>query len=361
MIEYASGDILEADAQALVNSVNCVGVMGKGIALQFKLKYPENFRAYAKICKKGALEPGRVFVFDRGSLFDADRVPQHIINFPTKTHWSKPSKLEYIEEGMQALAREVKERGIASVAIPPLGCGNGGLEWSRVEAIIHQHMGALSDTRVVLYPPGHGPRGPSADARANARRKRPAMTQGRALVIKLIASYQELGYRHGMREVQKLAYLLQTAGHDLRLDYRATHYGPRAGTLGLVLKRMEGHFTEGYKGTERHEEDEQPSEINVLPGALENAEKQIEADESAKKRLVCVQDLMAGFETPFGMELLTTVLWVARNTPKPSANVHQVASAVHSWNQRKQELFTHEHIRVAWERLRNQGWLEEAL
>lgn len=154
MIEYQTGDILEADAQALVNSVNCVGVMGKGIALQFKRKFPQNFRAYEKVCKNDALKPGRVFVHDRGALFASDQAPRYIVNVPTKTHWRRPSELAYIEAGMEALVDEIQQRGIASVAIPPLGCGNGGLEWERVEAIIQHHMQAVPATRVVLYPPG---------------------------------------------------------------------------------------------------------------------------------------------------------------------------------------------------------------
>ena len=154
MIEYQTGDILEADAQALVNSVNCMGVMGKGIALQFKQKFPQNFRRYEEVCKNDALKPGRVFVHDRGALFSDDQAQRYIVNVPTKTHWRLPSEIEYIEEGMQALVDEVQQRGITSVAIPPLGCGNGGLEWTHVEAIIRQQMQAVTDTRVVLYPPG---------------------------------------------------------------------------------------------------------------------------------------------------------------------------------------------------------------
>ena len=154
MIEYQTGDILEADAQALVNSVNCMGVMGKGIALQFKQKFPQNFRRYEKVCKNDALKPGRVFVYDRGALFTSDQAQRYIVNFPTKTHWRLPSEIEYIEEGMRSLVDEIQQRDITSVAIPPLGCGNGGLEWPHVEAIIQQQMQAVPDTRVVLYPPG---------------------------------------------------------------------------------------------------------------------------------------------------------------------------------------------------------------
>ena len=350
MIEYQTGDILKADVQALVNTVNCVGVMGKGLALQFKLKYPENFRAYAKVCNKGELEPGQLFVFDRGQLFEADQQPRYIVNFPTKKHWRPPSKLDYIEHGMEALVNEVQQRGIKSVAIPPLGCGNGGLDWDDVETIIRRHMEALPDTRVVLYPPGYEPSATDIEAKT----KRPNMTPGRALVIKLLDIYQESGYRHGKLEVQKLAYLLQAAGHDLRLEYRAGHYGPYANNLNHVLQRIEGHFIEGYGDRE------QKSEIRLLSGAVEEAEEEIASDETMEERLARVRSVIEGFETPFGLELLTTVLWVARNTPQAEKTLHQLILAVHGWNQRKQELFTDEHIQIAWERLHKQGWIEDS-
>lgn len=350
MIEYETGDILEADVQALVNTVNCVGVMGKGIALQFKLKFPENFRAYEKVCNQDELEPGRVFVFDRGELFEGDQGPQYIINFPTKTHWRKPSKLEYIEQGMDALVEEVQQRKIESIAIPPLGCGNGGLDWEDVEAIIERHMEVLSDVRVVLYPPGYEPKVDDIEVETD----RPNMTPGRALVIKLLDIYQESGYRHGKLEVQKLAYLLQAAGQEMRLDYVAGKYGPYANNLNHVLQRIEGHFTEGYGDRE------QDSEIRLLDGAVEKAEEEISGDEDIERPLARVQDVIEGFETPFGLELLTTVLWVAQEDPRAGNSVHQIINCIHDWNRRKKELFTPEQIQVAWNRLREQGWIGDS-
>jgi O-acetyl-ADP-ribose deacetylase (regulator of RNase III) len=350
MIEYETGDILKADVQALVNTVNCVGVMGKGIALQFKLKFPENFRAYEKVCNQDDLEPGRLFVFDRGQLFEEDQGPQYIINFPTKTHWRKPSKLEYIEMGMDALVEEVQKRDIESIAIPPLGCGNGGLDWEDVETIIERHMEALPSVRVVLYPPGYEPDVGDIEVETD----RPNMTPGRALVLKLLDIYQESGYRHGKLEIQKLAYLLQAAGQNMQLDYVAGHYGPFANNLNHVLQRIEGHFIGGY-GTR-----EQGSEIRLLPGVVEEAEEEIANDAEIKERLARVQDVIEGFETPFGLELLTTVLWVARNHPEAGDNVHEIIARIHDWNRRKKELFMPEQIKVAWERLREQGWIDDS-
>jgi hypothetical protein len=148
-----------------------------------------------------------------------------------------------------------------------------------------------------------------------------------------------------------LAYLLQAAGQDLKLDYVAGHYGPFANNLNHVLQRIEGHFIKGY-GTR-----EQDSEIRLLDGAVEEAEEEIVDDEDVERRLARVQDVIEGFETPFGLELLTTVLWTARENPVAGNNVHQIIAQVHDWNRRKKELFTPQQIQVAWERLREQGWI----
>lgn len=350
MIEYARGDILKSDAQALVNTVNCVGVMGRGIALQFKLKFPENFRAYEKVCRRDDLKPGRLFVFERGKLFDGKDGPDYIFNFPTKKHWRSPSRLEYVEKGMEALVEEVQERGITSIAIPPLGCGNGGLDWEDVEAIIERQVKALPGVRVILYPPGYEPTVDDIEVET----ERPNMTPGRALVIKLLDIYQEPGYRHGKLEIQKLAYLLQVAGQDLQLDYVASHYGPFANNLNHVLQRMEGHFTEGYGNRE------QDSEIRLLEGAVQEAEEEIGRDQVIEDRLNRVKSVIEGFETPFGLELLTTVLWVVLNTPRIEDSPHEIVSHIHGWNRRKKELFTPRQIEVAWERLREQGWIGDS-
>jgi len=349
MIERKEGDLLKADAEALVNTVNCVGVMGKGIALQFKLKFPENFRHYKKVCDRGDLEPGRLFVFDRGELIENDGEPRYIINFPTKKHWRSPSKLEYIEAGMQALIEELKQRNITSVAIPPLGCGNGGLDWTDVGGVIKSQADALPDVRFVLYPPGYTP---DVD-NIQVNTKRPQMTRGRALVIKLLDLYQQPGYRHGKLEVQKLAYLLQSAGEEMQLDYVAQHYGPFANNLNHVLQRIEGHFTEGYGDRVQN------SEIRLLAGAVEEAEEEIALDPEANERLERVYGLIEGFETPFGLELLSTVLWVTQHHPQTRASVHEAIQHVHSWNRRKKELFTPKQIKTAWDRLRDEGWFAD--
>ncbi|BDA76423.1 hypothetical protein CAL7716_105890 (plasmid) [Calothrix sp. PCC 7716] len=149
MIKFKIGNLFLENAEALVNTVNCVGVMGKGIALQFKLRYPENFRSYEKACKKGEVQPGRMFIFPTGNLFN----PKYIINFPTKRHWKGKSKIEDIQSGLVALVQKVQQLGITSIAIPPLGCGNGGLDWAVVKPLIESAFSQLPDVSVIIFEP----------------------------------------------------------------------------------------------------------------------------------------------------------------------------------------------------------------
>ena len=147
MIEFKQGNLLKENAEALVNTVNCVGVMGKGIALQFKQAFPENFRQDEKACRAGEVQPGRMFIVPTGNLF----YPRYIINFPTKRHWRSKSKIEDIKSGLKALVAEVQELAISSIAIPLLGCGNGGLDWAKVKPLIESTFVELPELKVIVF------------------------------------------------------------------------------------------------------------------------------------------------------------------------------------------------------------------
>ena len=159
MIRTATGDLLKADVEALVNPVNTVGVMGRGLALQFKRAFPDNFRAYAAACKAGEVAPGRMFIFETGR----STKPKFIVNFPTKRHWRNKSRLEDIEAGLAALVSDVARLEIRSIAIPPLGCGLGGLPWSKVRPRIHEAFAEHEKVDVHIYEPAR-------DDRREARR-----------------------------------------------------------------------------------------------------------------------------------------------------------------------------------------------
>jgi O-acetyl-ADP-ribose deacetylase (regulator of RNase III) len=184
VIHIARGNLLEAPVEALVNTVNCVGYMGKGIALQFKQAFPANFRAYETACRLGQVVPGRMLVHDHGMLIR----PRYIINFPTKRHWRGKSRMEDVEAGLVALVEEVRTREIRSIAVPPLGCGLGGLDWDEVRPRIEAAFAELPDVDVHLY----APEGAPAATAMPVRTGRPAMTPARALFIKLMESYAAL-------------------------------------------------------------------------------------------------------------------------------------------------------------------------
>jgi O-acetyl-ADP-ribose deacetylase (regulator of RNase III) len=148
MISFVHGDLLRAKTDALVNAVNCVGVMGRGLAAQFKRAFPDNFAAYQRACERKEVQPGKMFVVDRG-----EDAPRYIINFPTKRHWRAASRIEDIEEGLNDLIEQIQSRSISSIAIPPLGCGLGGLDWTKVRPLIEHALSHIPEVQALVYEP----------------------------------------------------------------------------------------------------------------------------------------------------------------------------------------------------------------
>jgi len=342
-IERGKGNLLEAQVDALVNTVNTEGVMGKGLALQFKKAFPENFKSYEQACKVGEVVAGKVHIVARLTS------PRYIVNFPTKTLWRQPSKIAYVKDGLRDLVAKVREHNIHSVAIPPLGCGNGGLAWSDVRPLIVEAFSTLPDVRVVLFEPANAP----VAEEVIDRRKRPAMTPGRAAVLALMGRYVETGYdyRLSLVEVQKLSYFLQEAGEPLRLEYRPHFYGPYADNLRKALRNMEGHYTRGL-GDGNNSRD---TPLDILPNAVSEAHDFLVDRAETRSRLERVAELIEGFETPFGMELLGTVHWVMRHEANPD-DVEDVITKVQAWSDRKRSAMKPGQIRAAWARLSEQQW-----
>jgi len=341
-IERGEGNLLAAQVDALVNTVNTVGVMGKGLALQFKNAFPENYAAYERACKAGEVSVGRMHVVRRLAS------PRFIINFPTKKHWKQPSRIEYIQDGLRDLVEQVQRLGIESIALPPLGCGNGGLDWTVVRPMIVEALASLPNGRVLLFEPSGAP---AAETLLDHRPK-PLMTPGRAAVLALIGRYLQTGYdyRLSLVEVQKLAYFLQEAGETLRLEYAPHYYGPYADNLRKALRTMEGHYTSGIGDGNNSPE----TELKVLSGALDDATSFLAGRPETLARLDRVARLIEGFESPFGMELLGTVHWVAKHGK--SADFEAVVTGVHAWSARKRSQMKDGHILAAWNRLCEQSW-----
>ena len=346
MIEYKSGDILKEDAEALVNTVNCVGVMGRGIALQFKKAFPENFKAYALACKNEEVQPGRMFVFKTGQLTN----PRYIVNFPTKRHWRGKSRMEDIEAGLKALAVMIRQYDIRSIAIPPLGSGLGGLDWSEVRTHIEAALQPLADVRIIIYEP----KGAPATEKMVHNREVPTMTAGRAALVGLISRYLGglLDPFVTLLEIHKLMYFMQEAGEPLQLKYQKAPYGPYAENLRHVLNAIEGHLVYGYADGG----DMPDKQLELVPKAVEDAMTFLHQHPDTHSRFDKVTMLVEGFESPFGLELLSSVHWIIKN--EPVSSVDEVINYTYAWNDRKRQ-FAPRQIAIAANMLSGKGWVKE--
>lgn len=345
MIRFKTGNIVDEDVEVLVNTVNCVGVMGRGIALQFKKAFPENFRAYAEACKLGEVQPGRVFLFETGRLTN----PRYIINFPTKRHWRGRSRIDDIEAGLKALAEVVCQRGIRSIAVPALGSGLGGLEWSSVRQRIEVTLRDFDDLDAVVFEPDSAPE----TDRTVYNRQIPKMTAGRAALVGLMDRYLKglLDPFVTLLEVHKLMYFMQVAGHPLRLKFTKGPYGPYAENLRHVLNAVEGHFISGYAdgGDAPHKR------LEIVPGIAQHAAEVLRHSPMTRKRFDRVTKLVSGFESAFGLELLATVHWVLEHENVASRD--DLVERTHGWHERKKR-FSPRQIGLAADALILEGWTE---
>ncbi len=333
MLQFVKGNILEANAEALVNTVNTVGVMGKGIALAFKKAFPENYRVYKEACDREDLTIGKLLVTQTDRLN-----PRYIINFPTKKHWRNKSHPEYIQRGLKELVNTIRENKIQSIAIPPLGCGNGGLEWEEIKPLIQNELQLLSqETDILLYEPGY-------NNQNLVQKKEVTLTPARAMLLTALNNYTVLGYSIYLLVTQKLAYFLQRFGEPLNLEFEKGYYGPYAHRLQHLLKYLNGYFlrfsheqtTPGTKVTLHHFEQVEKYSRNGLT-------------EEQKQRLEQTNKLIEGFESPYGLELLATVDFV--RTMGGLNDPEQIAGEIGSWTTRKKDLMKPYHIKVALQRL----------
>ena len=343
-VQLTNGNLLNADAEALVNTVNTVGVMGKGIALQFKQAFPENFVAYQTACRRGEVQPGTMFVFATQALTG----PRFIINFPTKRDWRAKASLDDVEKGLRDLVNVIRSNAIASIAVPPLGCGNGGLNWEVVRPRIERAFVDLPEVAVSLFTPDGAP----TPEQMTVATVPPNMTPTRAALLGLLNRYALPGYRTTLLEIQKLMYFMQLAGEPMDLHYEKRQFGPYAETLHHILQRVEGHFLRGYGDRSRS------AEVRVLPEAERDADLFIEEHPATHERMQRVMRLIEGFETPRGLELLATVHWVVNEPPSITPfSPEEAVRRVQSWSRRKRDTFPPEQIIVAFKRLRKQGWI----
>ena len=341
MINIIKGNILNSKAEALINTVNTKGVMGKGIALQFKQAFPEMYKEYEHESKIENISIGKMHVWRSNAMFGV----KYIINFPTKKDWKHPSKMEYIEEGLADLVKIIKEYNITSIAIPPLGCGNGGLDWKVVKEKIINTVKSFNNIEIELYEP-------NKNIEIKTRATKMKMTASRALVLQIFKQYCVLGYKLTLLEVQKLCFFLQEFGEPLRLRFEKKFYGPYADNIRHVLINFEGIYTQGFgDGTNN-----KPGQIiQLLPRAIKESDEFIELKNhnlnDSLSRLSKVQKLIEGFESPFGLELLSSVYWVIKHDGIDIDKTDLVIKAVQSWSSRKKKLMKPEYIQIALNRI----------
>jgi len=341
MIKFVKGDLLSSDAKALVNTVNTVGVMGKGIALKFKIRFPKNYAVYKEACKNKTFSTGQLLVVEDGDLMNK----KLIINFPTKAHWKGNSKYEYVLSGLKALRSEILSRNIDSIAIPPLGCGNGGLDWAKVKPMIEEELQGLS-TEIIVFEPNETIKTLLQKENSSKTAK---LTPARAMLLYLLFNYESVGEQSSLFVANKLAYFLQRSGEKLKLNFEAHHYGPYAVQLNHVLLYLNGVYLSGMEQNEV--KPFEPIQLNY--SKLDEVQNYIENELAVeqKQRLKDVLLLIHRFESSFSLELLATVDYIVNQNS--TENISEILDTISKWSNRKTELFKEEYVSIALNHLKD--------
>lgn len=341
-VTFKTGDMFEERAEAIVNTVNCVGVMGKGVALEFKRRWPDNFRAYKRLCDRHQLRPGKVYVHHEGDMLSGGR--RFLINFPTKDHWRAKSKLEYIENGLVDFVAQIEQLKIKTVVIPPLGCGNGGLDWTVVKALLTERLSGIKGVDFVIFAPSNSDDDDS-EASAGETSALPKMTFERAVLIRAL---NDLAVYFDGRltriTMQKITYFLQEFGIRFGLNFQRNEFGPYSEELRDAFKAMERQgLIEGYTSSDR--------ETAVTKTGVQLAEAFLrDADRGRAAEVIGrVSHLIDGYESPYGLELLSSVHFIS--TRDDMRSLDGIADALGQWGERKKVKFDAKSVGGAFERL----------
>lgn len=326
MIWYSEGNLLESKAEALVNTVNTVGVMGKGIALQFKNQFPDNYKKYLKACKEGTIKIGTLLVTEEASLLAGNKL---IINFPTKTDWRKPSEYSYIESGLIELVRIISENHIKSIALPPLGAGNGGLIWHNVKTLIEKYLGDL-ECEVYVFEPNQ-------KIQEVLKKERVKLTPPRAMLLAVLFDLVKNGEFVSEFAAEKIAYFLQRFGaaDSFKLKFSPNFYGPYSGKVKHVLHYMNGSYIVGYSA-----KDKKPfEEIGLMSDAEDDIMNYLELAEHKKCKDVVIKtkEFLSGYYSSFALELLSTIDFIM--TEKEAKTQEEIKAYLAEWSERKSVLF----------------------
>ena len=339
MISYTTGDLLKSEAQALVNTVNTEGVMGKGLALQFKSAFPENYKIYRNACKKGQFSVGQMLITEEIDIFGNRKL---IINFPTKTTWRKPSEYEYIHQGLVVLRQEIQNRGIKSIAIPPLGSRNGGLDWNRVRQMIETELADL-DCNIMLYQP-------TEQILDRLEDEKVKLTPARAMLLDVLCDLVANGEFVSEFASEKIVYFLQrfNAEKIFNLQFNKAPYGPYSGKVRYVLRYLNGSYVMGL--CELQQKPFEP--LFIVSGTEQIVREYLDREEHKSYKEIAnkVKDFLGAYYSNFSLELLSTmdfllcqdqrlVKWYERNDDEIVAII---LDDIALWNNRKERLFSNE-------------------
>ena len=346
MISFKQGDIFKSEAQTLVATVNCVGVMGKGLAKEFKQRYPDMFKEYAKACKRGELQKGKLFIYDY--------LNTKILCFPTKDNWKGPSKYEFIEEGLITLRDHYENMKITSIAIPPLGSGLGGLRWDKVRSLIEKYLKDLPIDVEIYEPLDNQDRIPRKNPfRDNDKIK---ITPGAIYTGEMIRKARNSfppEMKIGRLLLQKIAFFSQMAGLPIKLNFHKYKLGPYDYRLKFNVDRLEGIYVRDASPTIQRSdlqmlnEDEWISTIEILNS---------EVDLTETRRIISsVVDFLRAYSL-IDIELLSTV-YLAWSSVVASGSVgsdDEIIKFIREWKLQK---FDDKSIVKALESLSDSDWI----
>lgn len=337
-MKYLKGNLLMAETQALVNTVNTVGVMGKGIALQFKEAFPTNYKIYHAASKRKELQIGKLLVVKEPTMH-GEKI---IINFPTKTEWYLKSKYEYISEGLDELVKIIQEYDIQSIAIPPLGCGNGGLVWEKVKPMIEQHLGHLKNVDIQVFEPNDAVK---ELLKKQDLKKDIKLTASRAMLLYGMFYYESLGENTSLFVANKLAYFLQRLGEQSfkQLKFEAHLYGPYSVGVEHLLHNINGKYIKGLEQMNAKAFEPLELQYDKINEISDFVKKDLVAEQRA--RLSNLIKLIDGFQSALSLEVLATVDFIKKD--KPGIPVQEIIDIIYSWSDRKHRLFKERYIELA--------------
>ena len=327
MIHYTTGNILDSDAQALVNTVNTIGVMGKGIALQFKKVFPNNFKTYEQACKQKEVTIGKMLVSKDRNLNTGEKI---IINFPTKKDWRKSSEYSYLEDGLDDFLKVIEKEKLKSVALPPLGAGNGGLEWEKVKRILERKLSAL-DIDIYVYEPTNA-------IKEYLKKERVTLTEARALLLYVLFDLVRNGEFVSEFSSEKVCYFLQKFGAKkfFKLQFEPKFYGPYSGKVRYVLNYLNGSYLMGYSDMSKKPFDL----LTLVADGYESVKSFIESNAELAEIATKTTRFLNGFYSDFALELLSSIdyLIAENNTFDKQVITHKLSE----WNNRKRSMFSNQ-------------------